>query len=141
MLEKDFTIIANIIGRINHAHKEALFSGEDLSQLTIRQTDYLKIIASLRNPTLTDLARAFKITKPSVTAIINHLVEMGYVEKSQSSTDLRIFTVRLTPKGERIVRVDEEAMMEFCSQMRSVLNEHELEELEFLMAKVVATMK
>ena len=76
-----------------------------------------------------------------MTAIINHLVEMGYVEKSQSSTDLRIFTVRLTPKGERIVRVDEEAMMEFCSQMRSVLNEHELEELEFLMAKVVATMK
>ena len=106
-----------------------------------RQIHYLKIIGRLRHSTLTDLARAFKVSKPSVTAIVNHLFELGYVEKSQSENDLRVFTVRLTAKGERIVRVDEEAVLEFCSQTRSVLSGQELEELEFLIAKIISTIK
>jgi DNA-binding MarR family transcriptional regulator len=141
MFEKDFTAVYNLVGNIIQAHKESLFSDQELSQLTIRQIHYLKCISKLTNPTLTQLACAFKITKPSVTAIIQHLSEMGYVEKHQSSKDLRVFTVNLTPKGARMARVDEEAIMEFCSQARSVLAEKEVEELEFLLARLLVSLK
>jgi DNA-binding MarR family transcriptional regulator len=140
MFEKDFIIIYGLIGQIIRTHKEMLFSDQELSQLTLHQIDYLKRIHELKAPTLGQLARSFKITKPSVTAIVQHLSDMGYLDKIQSQDDLRVFTVKLTPKGERLVRVDEEALHEFCSQMRSVLNQSEVDELSFLLAKLVTTL-
>jgi DNA-binding MarR family transcriptional regulator len=141
MFEKDFISLYDLVGNIIQAHKESLFSDHELSQLTIRQIYYLKCISRLNTPTLSQLARVFKITKPSVTAIIQHLCEMGYVEKHQSHTDMRVFTVKLTQKGDRMAHVDEEAIMEFSSQVRSVLNEQEFEELEFLLARLLVSIK
>ena len=141
MLEKDFTTIYELVGQMIQSHKEALFSERELSQLSPRQIYYLKCIHQLKSPTLSQLARCVNITRPSVTVIIQHLLDMGYIEKHQSLKDLRVFTVKLTPKGERMARVDEEAVLEFCSQMRSVLSESEVEEFSFLMARLVVTLK
>jgi DNA-binding MarR family transcriptional regulator len=140
MLEKDFITIHDLIGQMIQTHKEILFGDQELSQFTIRQVYYLKSIRQLKTPTLSQLARYFNITKPSVTAIVQHLIEMGFIEKQQSEADLRVFTVKLTPKGKRMAGVDEEAMREFCSQMRSVLTEGEVEELSFLLAKLVTNL-
>ncbi|KAB3529321.1 MarR family winged helix-turn-helix transcriptional regulator [Alkaliphilus serpentinus] len=41
----------------------------------------------------------FHITKPSVTAMLNSLIRGGYLEKKQSSTDGRSYTVSITDKG------------------------------------------
>ena len=141
MFEKDFTTLYDMVGQIAQAHKEKLFSDHELSQLTLRQVHYLKCIRQLESPTLSELAHCFHITKPSVTAIVQHLVELGYIEKQQSPDDLRVFRVKLTPRGERLARVDEEAMLEFCSQARSVLTESEAEEFSFLLARLVVGLK
>jgi len=141
MFEKDFITLYDLVGKMTLAHKEKLFSERELSQLTIRQIYYLKCISQLKTPALSELARCFKITKPSVTAIIQHLEEMGYVEKHQSPDDLRVFKVRLTARGERLARVDEEAMLELCSQITSVLTTEELDEFSFLLARLVVNLK
>jgi DNA-binding MarR family transcriptional regulator len=141
MLEKDFITLYDLVGQMIQSHKEKLFSDHELSQLTIRQIYYLKCIRQMKTPTLGQLAHCFNISKPSVTAIIQHLVEMGYVEKHQSSHDMRVFNVKLTPKGDRMAHVDEEAMLEFCSQVSSVLTESEVEEFEFLLARLVVNLK
>jgi DNA-binding MarR family transcriptional regulator len=141
MFEKDFITLYDLAGHMAQAHKEKLFSDHELSQLTIRQIYYIKCINQLKEAALGDLARCFKITKPSVTAIIQRLSEMGYVEKHQSPDDLRVFIVKLTPRGERLARVDEEAMLELCSQISSVLNEKEVEEFSFLLARLVTHLK
>ena len=141
MFEKDFITLYDLVGQMAHAHKEKLFSERELSQVTLRQVHYLKCIRGLGNPTLSELAHCSHITKPSVTVIVQHLLELGYVEKHQSPDDLRVYRVRLTPRGERLARVDEEAMLEFCSQARSVLTESEAEEFSFLLARLVVSLK
>ncbi|MCE1252507.1 MAG: MarR family transcriptional regulator [Anaerolineae bacterium] len=140
MLEKDLISISEHVEQMLQAHREALLNQEELSALTMRQLYYLKRIGRLNSPTLSELAHLFKITKPSVTSLINRLTSMGFLEKKQSSEDMRVFTVKLTARGERLTRVDEEALMEFGSHVRSSLNERELEEMEFLLAKLLAVL-
>jgi DNA-binding MarR family transcriptional regulator len=137
MLEKDITSLIEAIDQLSHLHREALLEANGFPPVTPHQIDYLRQISRLNSPTLSELARLWKITKPSVTDIINHLSTLGYVEKHQSNHDLRVFTVRLTPAGCRLAQLKDEAVAQFCSQVRSTLSEKELEELEFMLAKVL----
>ncbi|UQZ36950.1 MarR family transcriptional regulator [Paenibacillus sp. PK3_47] len=46
----------------------------------------------------------FKVAKPTVTVLINTLIQQDYLSKTMSSTDGRSYTVSLTPKGAELVR-------------------------------------
>jgi DNA-binding MarR family transcriptional regulator len=48
---------------------------------------------------LTDLARASRITKQSMGALVDHLEKAGYVERVDDPNDARAALVRLTPRG------------------------------------------
>ena len=48
---------------------------------------------------LTDLARASRITKQSMSALVDHLQKTGYVERVEDPQDARASLVRLTPRG------------------------------------------
>lgn len=47
-----------------------------------------------------DIGVALHVTNPSITRLVNELVELKAVEKAQSSEDKRVVTVRLTALGE-----------------------------------------
>jgi DNA-binding MarR family transcriptional regulator len=49
-----------------------------------------------------DLARELQIPAPTISRILNHLVERGLVERNMDSLNLRRFHLRLTPKGQQI---------------------------------------
>lgn len=49
---------------------------------------------------ISDIGTALHITKPSITRLVNELVELKAVEKIQSCEDKRVFTVSLTPLGQ-----------------------------------------
>ena len=51
---------------------------------TARQIVYIDKINMLGNPNLGEIAKALKLSKPSVTAIVNKLASKGYVDKFQS---------------------------------------------------------
>jgi DNA-binding MarR family transcriptional regulator len=137
MLEQDFIHIKEILERLLLSHKKTLAGSHELAELTIRQFYYLKVIKQLGQPPLTALARNLQVSKPSVTAIINKLTLMGYINKISSTSDRRVSNVRLTLKGQRMVQAEDDAMMEFCSQVRSLFSEKEIEDLEFFLAKIV----
>lgn len=46
----------------------------------------------------------FKVSKPTITALINSLVQQDYLSKTMSSTDGRSYTLSLTSKGSELVR-------------------------------------
>lgn len=56
----------------------------------------------LGEPTPTALAEALKLSKPSVSAIVNRFVKEGYVRKERSTLDRRSFHIQLTEKGQAI---------------------------------------
>jgi len=53
---------------------------------------------------VTDVSTAMQITKPSITKLINELVDLGTVKKTIAATDKRIILVELSPFGKECVQ-------------------------------------
>lgn len=51
---------------------------------------------------ISDIADSMKVTRPSVTKLINQLEELGYLNKIQKETDHRVFTLSFTQAGEKL---------------------------------------
>ncbi|MDX9817259.1 MAG: MarR family transcriptional regulator, partial [Smithellaceae bacterium] len=54
---------------------------------TARQMEYLDVINRFGNPNLGEIAKVLKLSKPSVTAIVDKLAANGYIQKFQSDED------------------------------------------------------
>jgi len=71
----------------------------------------------------------FKITKPSVTSIINSLSKAGYLEKKPSTIDRRSYYVSATKKGVDLVEL---AFDEYFKIIELLKNEMSTDEYEML---------
>ena len=59
-------------------------------------------IAEHQNPTMKDIAGYLQITPPSVTALVEAMVEHGLVKRESTSGDRRTVRIRLTPKAVKL---------------------------------------
>lgn len=107
-----------------------------VAEMTVKQINYLKIIDSADNMTFSLLAEKTKITKPSVTDLINKLKDFGCVYKEQCTADKRVSYIRLTEKGMNIARHEYTAVQNLIDRMMSTLTENEIDELIRLFKKV-----
>jgi DNA-binding MarR family transcriptional regulator len=69
-------------------------AGSGISKLTISQFQYIDAIYQLGEPRISEIADKLQITKASVTTTIHRLNDLGYVLKTQSSEDKRVFQVK-----------------------------------------------
>ena len=76
-----------------------------MSELQINQLHYLKVIDTTIDMSFGKFAELLEVTKPSVTEIVNKLMQLGVVEKTQCTRDKRIFYIKLTEKGRNIARL------------------------------------
>ncbi len=75
-----------------------LYAHDKKSALSYHDTLYLNIIEAHPNEyTSSQIADILKITRPSVTEKINQLCKKGYVLRTQSKTDKRVFYLSLNP--------------------------------------------
>lgn len=94
-----------------------------IPDLQSKQAEYLRIID--QHPTLTSsaLAEILKISRPSVTEIVNKLVESGLVRKQQCYKDRRVFYIVLTEKGRNASRIhdlrDQKLAGNICKNLSS----------------------
>jgi len=112
-----------------------------LSKLTINQFHYIDAINNLGEPTFTELAAELAVTKASVTAGINKLIAMGYVIKTQSSEDKRVFHVGLTEAGGQLVQAKYQALAEYGEFITGALSENEARQFEEILTKLVKVFK
>ncbi len=105
---------------------------------TIRQIEYIDIINTLGNPNLGEIAKALKLSKPSVTAIVEKLAAKGYIQKCQSDEDRRSFHVHLSAKGKKLVELHDETHQKIADLFQGNLNEKDLKALVALLNKVVS---
>jgi DNA-binding MarR family transcriptional regulator len=110
-------------------------------KLTVHQLQYIDTIHQLGEPTITEVADKLKITKASVTASINKLADLGYLVKTQSKEDKRMFHVTLTDAAERLVKAKYRALKEYGKFIRSALTEEEAAQFEAILAKLVDLFK
>ena len=70
---------------------------------------------------VTDMARRARMTKQSMSELVDHLEERGYVERTPDPDDRRAQRVRLTKKGWRAVDVAVGAVEAIESEWASVI--------------------
>ncbi len=77
-----------------------LYSYNKKSELSYHDTLYLNIIEAHPNQyTSSQIADLLKITRPSVTEKINQLCKKGYLVRTQSETDKRVFYLSINPSS------------------------------------------
>ena len=105
---------------------------------TARQIVYIDTINMLGNPNLGEIAKALKLSKPSVTAIVDKLESKGYIEKFQSDEDRRSFHVHLSTKGKNLVKMHGETHNKIVDMLQNNLDSKDLKNLMTILNKVVS---
>jgi len=81
--------------------EQAVVKEAGFSELSMRQVTFLELVEQMANPTPGELARELKISKPSVSALIERLERAGYIRKVESDGDRRSYHLHLTERGEQ----------------------------------------
>jgi Transcriptional regulators len=131
-------IFAEFLGNYRFIYRGSILDELECSELTFRQFVYLDSILKMDKPTYGDISRKLKISKPSVTAIVNKLISLGYLKRTQSSDDRRVFHISAGVQGSVMIDVEKNAMNEFARRMTSCLTEAELTSFTTFIAKVNA---
>lgn len=113
-----------------------IFSECGLSDITVKQIEYLKTIDEHGEVTFSRLARITNNSKPTITEMVNKFVKMECLYREKCSDDGRIFYIRLTEKGKVIARAEEKALLQMVEKMANSLNENEIETLIKILGKI-----
>jgi DNA-binding MarR family transcriptional regulator len=136
MTEAMETLIAELSSLVEKTEDDTL-EMLHFGDLTHQQIHYLKTIAKLHNPTLSELAKSLRLTKPSVTVLVDKLVSKGYVRKVQSDADRRSLHLHLAEKGLALNRAHRYAHERFVAHIRSKLTSTESAILMELLKKLI----
>lgn len=97
--------LSALMGQVEEAAKEEY----RFNELTLTQMHYLETINNLENPNLTELAAEMNLTKPTITVIVDRLIEKDFVVKVKSDDDRRSAHLHLTEKGKQINQMHDHA--------------------------------
>jgi DNA-binding MarR family transcriptional regulator len=71
-------------------------------ELTLSQSEALRIIGTHEPQTMKSIADALKITPPSTTALIEEMERKGLVVREKDAHDRRVVSIRLSAKAQRL---------------------------------------
>ena len=114
----------------------SIFSECGLSDMTVKQIAYLKVIDEQGDVTFSRLAEITKNSKPTITEMVNRFVRMECVYREPCRDDGRILYIRLTDKGKKIAQAEQDALHRVIERMIDSLEEEELDLLIGILAKV-----
>jgi DNA-binding MarR family transcriptional regulator len=104
---------------------------------TLPRFDVLAAIARHPNgPTMSQLSRSMMVSNGNVTAVVNRLVQDGWIVRSVEGRDRRVATVRFTRKGRTAFAKMAEAHEKWIDTMFSEIPAPELESLMEALAAV-----
>ena len=132
-LEQAVEVITRVMGTL----EAEAFNQEGFSDLSMRQLLYLETIARMERPTFSELAENLGVTKPSVTAIVQKLTRLGYVEKVQSQEDRRVYHIALRERGQQFTEMHHNVHKLVAQRLMERLDDAEVQQLVGLFQKVI----
>jgi len=114
----EFTVVKHLFNEIGEAIP---------NHLTIDQYQIMCVLHQRGQCTSTDLAAVFKVVKSSITAIINRLVDHGYVERTPAEEDRRVIELSLTEEGQMVYEQVDKQVQDIVSSYLTHFNETEVE--------------
>ncbi|MFX4263513.1 MarR family winged helix-turn-helix transcriptional regulator [Pelotomaculum propionicicum] len=102
--------------------------------------DILVVLFKGDKYTMRELADMINRTKPTVTVLVDKLVEYGFVEREKSCTDSRVTYIKLTGKGNELKPVFDDISKKIDALLYGDLTDGEAEDFEMLLHKVNANL-
>lgn len=90
----------------------------------------LLVLYRKKKVTMKELAEGINRTKPTVTVLVNKLVQFGYVSKEKDPHDNRVTYISLTEKGKELEQIFYTVSSTLNDVMYGDLTEEEQEQLE-----------
>lgn len=91
-----------------HKKAESLIKEEIGNELTYDQHYILRHIYQTGECTPSELADAFEVNKSAITAIINRMVERGFIQRTRDENDRRVVFLSLTDEGSELFKTAQE---------------------------------
>ena len=107
-----------------------------MSELTLRQIEYIKKIGKYEYITISQLAEILNFSKPSITEMVKKFVNLGCVYKCQCKKDGRVQYIYLTDRGRAIAEFEDLEIKRFADKIAESLDEDEINSLINLLKKV-----
>ena len=79
---------------------------------------------------MSDLSKRLRVSAGSLTTMINRLIEAGLVERSRSTEDRRVVTVRLTEAGKELLAEGQRRWTRGLEEILSQLSEEDRARLD-----------
>ena len=108
----------------------------DISELTLKQIEYLKKFDEREYITISQLAKLLNLSKPSITEMVKKFIKLDCVKKEQCNHDARVYYLFLTEKGKRIARLEQIAEEDFVRRVEDCLSDEDISLLIELLSKV-----
>jgi len=141
LIEKHFEYIGNYLWQQSINNINSILSNDEKKQFNITDYYYLTIIYNMNNPNLGEVAEKLKITKPAISALVKRLTKQELIEKIQSNEDGRIYYIKVTERGRKIIEGDNAVYSQFTSLISEIISEDQLKELNCLLNEVVNRLK
>jgi DNA-binding MarR family transcriptional regulator len=107
-----------------------------ISDLTIRQIEYLKLMDAHHEVTFSKLAELTCSSKPTVSELIHKLIMQKCIYREKSPLDKRVSYIYLTEKGKGIARIEESTIYKVVDRILGSLHDDEINILIQLFKKV-----
>ena len=114
---------------------------EQLGDVSLHQLHILDVIHTLDHPTATQLADTFRVTRPTITAMIKRLEEHGFIERVRSAEDGRSYTIELTERGRSLSGVHSRIHQQVAKFLSAYLEPDEVEQFARLLRKLLSQVE
>ncbi|SMC22295.1 DNA-binding transcriptional regulator, MarR family [Clostridium acidisoli DSM 12555] len=108
----------------------------NMSELTLRQIEYIKKFDRCDYVTTSELAKILELSKPSVTEMIKKFIKLECIYKQKCNEDGRVYYLHLTEKGRCIARFEELTVRKLVDRILDSLEEDEIKTLISLLSKI-----
>lgn len=112
------------------------FKTDRFNELSLNSYQYLITIYDAQEITTTKLSELLGLKKASVTQMLQSLEERGYIIREPNKDDKRSSIIKLSEKGQSLIRDEESIFIKYEEKIQKLLTEDELIQLEILLLKL-----
>lgn len=113
-----------------------VIDGLEMSEMSIKQINYLKKFKSSECITTSSLAESLDLSKPTITELVKKFIKMGCVYKLSCPEDGRVHYLKLTDKGLKIANVEQLTTDYLAKQLENKLSDEDIETLIKIFDKI-----
>ncbi len=112
--------------KVTLSELKRLSNGKEFSGITYNSLLYMDLIAYGDNPTPSKLAKMLNVSKSAVTSKVSELMKQGLVDRVESETDKRSFTLRPSTSAAKIYKTCDTAFEKAVDELNQIYSSEEI---------------